>query len=132
MNWDAELTIPTARLSKSNPHGVQMKKLTMLTLSVVALAMATDLSNAYAQTKTREDVRQELIQAENDGSRFVTDASYPDVSPMYQRQVAQMKAQHAHSGEGSGESGSSLSGSRVDKPRPCVGPVSYCNPYFGG
>jgi hypothetical protein len=109
-----------------------MKSLKTLTMSVVVLALAVDFSNAFAQAKTREQVRQELIQAEKDGSRFVTDASYPDVSPMYQQQVAQMKAQHTNSGEGVGTSGSSLSGGRIEKPRPCVGPVSYCNPYFGG
>jgi len=109
-----------------------MKSLKILTMSVVALALTVDGSNAFAQAKTREEVRQELIQAENDGSRFVTDASYPEVSPMYQQQVAQMKVQHANSGEGVGMSGSSLSGGHVEKPRPCVGPVSYCNPYFGG
>jgi hypothetical protein len=109
-----------------------MKSLTMLTVSFAVLCLTTDLSNAFAQEKTREEVRQELIQAESDGSRFVTDASYPDVSPMYQQQVAQMKAQHAHSGEGVGSSGSSVSGSHVEKPLPCVGPVSYCNPYSGG
>ena len=109
-----------------------MKSLAMLTVTVAILGLTTELSSAFAQEKTREEVRQELIQAENDGSRFVTDASYPDVAPIYQQQVAQMKAQHAHSGEGVGSSGSSVSGSRVEKPRPCVGPVSYCNPYSGG
>jgi hypothetical protein len=109
-----------------------VKSLTVLTISVTALALTTDFSSTFVQAKTREEVRQELIQAENNGSRFVTDASYPDISPMYQQQVAQMKAQHAHSGEGAGLSGSSVSGRRVEKPRPCVGPVSYCNPYFGG
>jgi hypothetical protein len=110
----------------------EMKLLNTLTASVVVLALTVNFSNAFAQAKTRDEVRQELIQAENDGSRFVTDASYPDVSPMYQQQVVQMKAQHANSGEGVGTSGSSLSGGRVEKARPCVGPVSYCNPYFGG
>ena len=109
-----------------------MKSLTMLTLSFAALALTTDYSNAFAQAKTRDEVRQELIQAENDGSRFVTEASYPDVSPMYQQQVAQMKALHEQSGEGAGSSGSSRSGNRVEKPQQCVGPVSYCNPYVGG
>jgi hypothetical protein len=109
-----------------------MKSLKTLTMTVVALALTVDFSNAFAQAKTRDEVRQELIQAENDGSRFVTDTSYPDVSPMYQQQVAQMKAQHANSGEGVGTSGSSLSGGRVERSRPCVGPVSYCNLYSGG
>src|SRR6201991_4829275 len=107
----------------------KMKSLKILTMSVVALALTVDASNAFAQAKTRDEVRQELIQAENDGSRFVTEASYPDVSPMYQQQVAQMKALHEQSGEGAGSSGSSRSGNRVEKPQQCVGPVSYCNPY---
>jgi uncharacterized protein DUF4148 len=110
---------------------LKMKSLKLLTISVVGLAMTMDISNAIAQAKTREEVRQELIQAENDGSRFVTDASYPDISPMYQQQVAQMKALSARTGEGVGVSGSSGSGSRAGKPRPCVGPLSYCNPYGG-
>jgi hypothetical protein len=109
-----------------------MKSLTLITVSVAALVLTTDFSNAFAQAKTREEVRQELIQAENDGSRFVTEASYPDVGPMYQQQVAQIKAQHEYSGEGAGSSGSSRSGNRVETSRPCVGPASYCNPYVGG
>ena len=115
-----------------------MKLSTLVTIPVVALALTTTFSNAFAQAKTREEVRQELIQAEDNGSRLVTDASYPVISPIYEQQVARMQARHALSGEGTGISGSSLSGSRVEKPdseshsRPCVGPVSYCNPYFGG
>ena len=59
-----------------------MKSLAMITMSVAVLASSGVFSNAFAQEKTRAEVRQELIQAENNGSRFVTDASYPDVSPV--------------------------------------------------
>jgi hypothetical protein len=115
-----------------------MKLFPMVTIPVVALALTTTFSNALAQVTTREDVRRELIRAEDEGSRFVTDASYPDISPIYEKQVAQMQARHARDSEGTGISGSSVSGSHVEKSGaeshsgPCVGPVSYCNPYFGG
>ena len=72
-----------------------MKLLTMLTVSVAALVLTTDFSNAFAQAKTRDEVRQELIQAENNGSRFVTDASYPDVSPVFQAQASRAQKNDA-------------------------------------
>jgi Domain of unknown function (DUF4148) len=50
-------------------------------LSIVLLASAGIVSNGSAQEKTRAQARQELIQAEVDGSGFVTDASYPDIAP---------------------------------------------------
>jgi hypothetical protein len=89
----------------------------------------------HAQEKTRAEVRQELIQAENDGSRFVTDTSYPEVNPIFAQQVAQLKQQN-NSGVGSGMSGSSASGQRIPMNHKasgaaCVGPVDFCTPYFG-
>ncbi|HEY3599386.1 MAG TPA: DUF4148 domain-containing protein [Paraburkholderia sp.] len=114
-----------------------MKTLAMLTMSVAVLASTTVFSNAFAQERTRAEVQQELVQAENNGSRLVTETSYPDVSPIYQQQVAQLKAEHAGSGRGAGMSGSSVSGQRAPMPsgmgnaNSCVGPVSYCNLYFG-
>ncbi len=114
-----------------------MKTLAMLTMSVAVLASTSVFSNAFAQEKTRAEVRQELIQAENNGLRFVTDASYPDVSPIYEQQVAQLKAEHGDSDVGADMSGSNASGHRAPMPgnttrsQACVGPVSYCNLYFG-
>jgi hypothetical protein len=49
-----------------------------LALSSVALA-----ANASAQEKTRAEVRQELIEAQNNGLNFVIDTSYPDGNPLY-------------------------------------------------
>ena len=89
-----------------------MKKLAMITMSVAVLASTSVFSNAFAQEKTRAEVRQELIQAENDGSRFVTDTSYPEVNPIFVQQVAQLKQQN-NSGVGPGMSGSSASGQRM-------------------
>ncbi|MGE8490128.1 MAG: DUF4148 domain-containing protein [Paraburkholderia nemoris] len=65
-----------------------MKKIAFAALSVVVLAAS---SSAFAQGKTRAEVYQELIQAEQNGLNYVTDASYPDVSPVFAQQVAQHK-----------------------------------------
>ncbi|MFC0400293.1 DUF4148 domain-containing protein [Paraburkholderia rhizosphaerae] len=115
-----------------------MKMLAMLTMSAAVLASTTVFTNAFAQETTRAEVRQELIQAENNGSRFVSNTSYPDVAPIFENQVARLKAQHADSGEGPAMSGTSQSGHRIampgstsSKPQTCVGPVSFCNIYFG-
>ncbi len=112
-----------------------MKKLAVFTVSVLALASSGVFTSAFAQEKTRAEVRQELVQAENNGSRFVTDASYPDVSPIYQQQVARLQ-QQSDTGVGADTQGSSASGHRgvmqgkTDNQQ-CVGPVSFCNLYFG-
>ncbi|MEX3813107.1 DUF4148 domain-containing protein [Paraburkholderia sp. BR13439] len=65
-----------------------MKKLSFVALSFVVLAAS---SSAFAQAKTRAQVYQELIEAQQNGLDYVTDASYPDVSPVFARQVEQHK-----------------------------------------
>jgi hypothetical protein len=118
-----------------------MNKRFVLSLSMILLASAGIVTNACAAEKTRAEVRQELIQAENNGLRFVTDTSYPDVNPIFAQQVAQLKQQQ--SGTGADTSGSSAAGHReaagsntsIAQGRTatpaCVGPVSFCTPYFG-
>jgi hypothetical protein len=117
-----------------------MNKRFVLSLSMILLASAGIVTNASAEEKTRAEVRQELIQAENNGLRFVTDTSYPDVNPIFAQQVAQLKQQQ--SGTGADTSGSSAAGHReaagstsIAQGRTatpaCVGPVSFCTPYFG-
>ncbi|MGN6315805.1 DUF4148 domain-containing protein [Trinickia sp.] len=69
-----------------------MKKFAFVAMSIAAVIS----SNAFAQAKTRAQVYQELIEARQNGLDFVTDASYPDVDPMFREQVAGMKAQAAH------------------------------------
>jgi hypothetical protein len=110
---------------------------------MLSFASAAYVGAAHAQGLTREQVRQQLIEAQQNGLSFVTDASYPDVSPVYQHQVDKMRATHAHdSGVGAQASGSTESGASKASPqmpmqtRPtphddCVGPVSFCNIYFG-
>src|ERR1700730_6932079 len=118
-----------------------MNKYYVFGLSMMLLASAGIASNASAQEKTRAEVRQELIQAENNGLRFVTNASYPDVSPVFAQQVARLKEQ-SESGTGADMSGSSAAGQREAAGKAgigeshaaipaCVGPVSFCTPYFG-
>ncbi|CAB3755370.1 DUF4148 domain-containing protein [Paraburkholderia humisilvae] len=64
-----------------------MKKFAMFAMALAAFSSA----NVFAQGKTRAEVYQELVQAKQNGLDFVTDASYPDVSPVYQTTVAYLK-----------------------------------------
>jgi hypothetical protein len=101
----------------------------------IALASVGAVTQASAQGLTRAEVRQQLIEAENNGSRFVTDTSYPDVSPVFAQQVAAQQQQRmaqtqprvAQSGMGMPMPGTSESGA----PQKCVGPASFCNIYQG-
>ncbi len=67
-----------------------MKKLVMMTLSLAVLAS----SSAFAAGKTRAEVYQELIEAQQNGLNYVTDASYPDVDPIYAPMVARLARRH--------------------------------------
>jgi hypothetical protein len=100
-------------------------------LSVIALSCAAfaSVNNAQAQSLTRNEVRQQLIQAENSGSHYVTDASYPDISPNYQNQISKNSARKSDEAMGPDMSGSTQSGATLKDS--CVGPVSFCNIYFG-
>lgn len=106
----------------------------MKAIQIVALSAALIVSSgAFAQSSpqglTRAEVRAQLIEAEQNGSRLVTDASYPDVSPLYQNQVThRMTADH--NAYGGASAGSSMSAQR-SMPGQCVGPVSFCNIYSG-
>jgi hypothetical protein len=65
----------------------------MLAITVVSLAVLTS-SSAFAQSKTRAEVYQELIEAQQNGLNYVTDTSYPDVNPIFAAQVERMKHEH--------------------------------------
>src|ERR1700692_4928837 len=118
-----------------------MNKRYVLGLFMIVLASASIVSKASAQENKRAEVRQELNQQKKNGRRFVPDASYPDVSPVLAQQVARLKEQ-SESGTGADISGSSAAGQREAagkagtgqsrSPIPaCVGPVSFCTPFFG-
>jgi Domain of unknown function (DUF4148) len=102
---------------------------------VLAVSSVAVTTNASAQGKTRAEVRQELIDAQNNGLNFVTDTSYPDVNPIYRRPVESLKMQHGGSGPataGSSDTGRKAAGAmdNTRKNNECVGPSGFCNPYF--
>lgn len=82
-----------------------MKRIVFAALSVAVLAAS---SSAFAQGKTRAQVYQELIEAQQNGLNYVTDTSYPDVNPIFARQVEHTKealaAQAAAAGHVASES----------------------------
>jgi hypothetical protein len=111
-----------------------MNKRLALALSFIAFASAGLATSASAQEKTRAEVRQELIQAENNGSRYVTDTSYPAVNPIFEQQVARLKASAGGVGA---ETGATSAAGPAGKPmstmptHACVGPAGFCTLYFG-
>ncbi|CAB3771170.1 DUF4148 domain-containing protein [Paraburkholderia solisilvae] len=102
--------------------------------TLLALAATGLVSTASAQGLSRTEVRQHLIDAENDGSRLVIETSYSDVGLIYSHQAKPTTEQADSIG------GTSAGTSQTSKPREsrcdaniadCVGPVSSCNIYFG-
>ena len=114
-----------------------MNKHWLVAAAVAAISLAGVATQASAQALTRAQVRQELIDAENNGLRFVTDTSYPDVSPLFQRQAEQMPQRQSSTAVGSDPAASSEAGKpaamspRQQRPAACVGPASFCTIYFG-
>lgn len=66
-----------------------MKKIAFAVLSVAVLVS----SSAFAEGKTRAQVYQELIEAQQNGLDYVTDTSYPEVNPIFAQQVARLRQQ---------------------------------------
>ncbi|MCX4161769.1 MULTISPECIES: DUF4148 domain-containing protein [Paraburkholderia] len=108
-----------------------MKSITTL---ILASALLFSTAAVQAQGLTRAEVKQQLIEAQANGLGYVTDASYPAVHPIYEHRV---KAQAAKSSYGGVPAGSQQAGEKPHGlPMPhgnphCVGPVSFCNIYFG-
>ncbi|WP_042271533.1 DUF4148 domain-containing protein [Paraburkholderia heleia] len=99
---------------------------------LVVTACIGAVSTASAQGLTRAQVREQLIEAQANGSQFVTDSSYPDVSPVFAQQVARAKAQHQQQQQPSGMGAPMPGTSDAGAPHTtCVGPVSFCNLYSG-
>jgi Domain of unknown function (DUF4148) len=76
-------------ISQNTFKELVMKKFSMFGLSLVVLAS----SNVFAEGKTRAEVYQELVEAQQNGSAYITDSSYPDIDPVYSYKVAQMRAE---------------------------------------
>ncbi|WP_175718898.1 DUF4148 domain-containing protein [Burkholderia anthina] len=108
----------------------------MKAATVAAMALAGVATQASAQALTRAQVKQELIDAERHGLGLVTDTSYPDVSPLFRRQVERMPQHQAEAALGSEPAANSGAGRPAMTPpragsAACVGPESFCRPYFG-
>lgn len=110
-----------------------MKALSLIIMSAAVLVS----SSAFAQGLTRAEVRQQLVEAEQNGSQYVTNASYPDVSPVYASQVARLKASQGIASTDTSAYGGVVAGSSSVAKAPrvsqeaCVGPISFCNLYAG-
>jgi Domain of unknown function (DUF4148) len=111
-----------------------IKRTVIVSLMICAGAGIAAISSA--QEKTRAQVHQELIEAERDGLNFDTDESYPVVAPIFEQQAAKLKQQKGDGGTGDATTGASDAGhieheTSPSDPPACVGPVSFCDPYFG-
>jgi hypothetical protein len=60
-------------------------------IAIFASALAS--TSLFAEGKTRAQVYQELIDAQQNGLNYVTDTSYPEVHPSFTTQVARRKQQ---------------------------------------
>jgi Domain of unknown function (DUF4148) len=134
-------------LSVSSVHqlfkGFNMQVRKVMAVLLLFSASIGFIDTAHAQGKTRDQVRQELIKAQQNGSLYVTDSSYPDASPIDQYQVDPQKAMHANdSGIGRDTNGAVEAGPPAMHDTPtmpngpahddtCVGPISFCSIYFG-
>jgi opacity protein-like surface antigen len=109
-----------------------MRKIALFVMSAAVLASSSAF--AQAQGVTRAEVRQQLIEAQQDGSQLVSNASYPDVARIYTNQVTQAKqGTSAYGGVAAGSSASSSRFANAGSPshEACVGPYSFCNIYAG-
>jgi hypothetical protein len=110
-----------------------------IALSILSLGFASFASVASAQGLTRAEVRADLIRVEQAGYNpsVGNDIDYPaDIQAAEAKIAAQDNQQMARDATGGTTmSGTSAAGGRVHLPKPtpssCVGPVSYCNVFFG-
>ncbi|CAB3774433.1 DUF4148 domain-containing protein [Paraburkholderia humisilvae] len=103
--------------------------------TLLALSAAALVPTASAQGITRAEVRQQLIAAENSGSRLVTETSYPNTGLIYSHRVKRATEQAGDTGGtpvGTSQTGKLPRNSSHNRTSAdCVGPVSFCNIYFG-
>jgi hypothetical protein len=114
-------------------------KTALVCFALAAGALATPVIS-FAQSNaplTRADVRADLIRVEQAGYNPSTsnDANYPaDIQAAEAKIAAQDHSSTTQSAYGGmPQNGSSSSGkpARVPMTSDCVGPVSFCNPFFG-
>ncbi|RDJ97511.1 DUF4148 domain-containing protein [Paraburkholderia lacunae] len=125
-----------------------MKKLAMLALTLSAVVSSTvTFAQSASAPLTRAQVRADLIRLEQAGYNpsIVNDVTYPaDIQAAEakvaaqdaEQQAAMPQQQKGDSGMGAEIKGTSDAGhkkqdTRLSNPSTCVGPVSYCDLYFG-
>jgi Domain of unknown function (DUF4148) len=125
-----------------------MKKFALLALTLTALASSTaTFAQSTSAPLTRAQVRADLIRLEQAGYNpaTVNDVNYPaDIQAAEAKIAAEDAAQQAatppqqniDTGMGAELKGTTEAGHKKPKmapsdPSTCVGPVSFCNPYFG-
>lgn len=121
-----------------------MNKLISFTLALgvlaspaLAFAQSTQAAQADTAPVTRAQVRAELARLEQAGYNVASgeDANYPANIQQAEAKVAatadtqEEKATSAVGGVAPG--GSSEAGAPVRMPAQCVGPVGFCDPFFG-
>jgi hypothetical protein len=115
---------------------IEMRIYPSITIGALLVLAATGfVSPASAQGLSRAEVRQQLIDAENNGSRLVTETSYPDIGLIYSHQARSTSARPDGIGgtpAGTSQTSKPEKASHNAHPDDCVGPVSFCNIYFGG
>ncbi|BAN27845.1 DUF4148 domain-containing protein [Caballeronia insecticola] len=113
-----------------------MKKyLVCLTLAATTLAAP---AFAFAQSNgpvTRAEVRADLVAVEKAGYNpaIASDAYYPSDIQAAEAKVAAQQGASAAQAYGGAQTGTSASGvgKHVAAKNNCVGPVDFCQPYFG-
>jgi hypothetical protein len=115
-----------------------MKMLVCLTLAASALAIPVlGFAQTSAAQVTRAEVRADLVRVEQAGYNPARgdDADYPaDIQAAEAKVAAQDTAQLTNDAVGGvPSSGTSAAGAptQATAPSSCVGPVSFCNLYFG-
>ncbi|WP_080433300.1 DUF4148 domain-containing protein [Burkholderia ubonensis] len=107
----------------------KIKKHLSVAIALAIVTMPAVSTSASAQQRTRDEVRQELVQSINDGARYVTNTSYPVTSSMYAREVEKLR--EANLAAPDTRASSPNAAQKESAPEPCVGPASFCNVYFG-
>jgi hypothetical protein len=116
----------------------------MKSIAIISALTALFVSSlVQAQPLTRADVHQQLIEAQANGSAYVTDSSYPAVHPSFTNRVGSTTLPSGYGGVAD-ESRSAAPAAthtpnhahgsnshRIYGSEECVGPVSFCNIYAG-
>ncbi|CAB3773279.1 DUF4148 domain-containing protein [Paraburkholderia humisilvae] len=112
-----------------------MKKIAILAATVALLAPGLSFAQGASSGLTRAQVRAELKQFRDVGYQASGEnVNYPDDVQQALARIAQKEATRKANANGEvSQRGTDDTARPMTVPTPeCVGPVSYCNVYFGG